>query len=314
MLNLEVTARLAPGFGMMFIAGAALAQDYPIKPLRIVTASAGGGTDFMARMVAQGLSGLGQAVVVDNRVSGAIQGEIVAQAVPDGYTLLVSSGNLWIAGFMQKVPYDFYPITLAATSPYVLVVHPQVAAKSVKELIALAKARPGELNYVSLAAGTSNHLAGELFKALAGVNIVRVTYKSAATGTTELIGGQVQLMFTSVTSVAPHVKSGRLRALAVTGAQPTVLFPGLPTVGASLPGYETAATYGVFAQAKTPVAIIRRLNQTIVTHLKTPESRERLFNAGAEPVGDTPEQFAAMIKTDMARWEKVIKAAGIRAD
>ncbi len=295
------------------------AQTWPTKPVRIVTAAAGGGTDFMARMVAQALStALGHPAIVDNRVSGVVQGEIIAQAVPDGYTLLVSSGNLWIAGFMQRVPYDavkdFKPITLAATSPYLLVVNPQVAAKTVKELVALAKARPGEFNYVSLSAGSSNHLAGELFKSLAGVNIVRVAYKSISVGTSDLLSGQVQTMFTSITAGAPHIKTGRLRALGVTSAQPTALFPGLPPVGATVPGYETAAVYGVLARSGVPSAVVTKVHQAVANYFKSAEAHERLFNAGTEPLANTPEQFASMIKVDMVRWEKVIREAGIRAE
>jgi tripartite-type tricarboxylate transporter receptor subunit TctC len=313
-----IVYKLMVGAGAL-MAATAVAQTWPARPVRIVTAAPGGGTDFMARMVAQALSAaLGQAAIVDNRVSGVIQGEIVAQAVPDGYTLLVSSGNLWISGFMQKVPYDavkdFKPITLAATSPYLLVVNPQVAAKSVRELIALAKARPGELNYVSLSAGSSNHLAGELFKSLAGVNVVRVAYKSIGVGTSDLLSGQVQLMFTSITAASAHIKTGRLRALGVTSAQPTTLFPGLPPVAATVPGYETAAVYGVFARSGVPSAIITKVNQAVAGYFKSAEARERLVNAGAEAVANTPEQFAAMIKVDMARWEKVIREAGIKAE
>lgn len=300
-------------------ASAAAPSAYPSRPLRIVSGAAGGGTDFVARVVADGLSAtLGQAVVVDNRASGVLQGALVATAAPDGYTLLVSSGNLWIAKFMEKVPYDavkdFQPITQAAISPYVMVVYPGVAAKTVGELVALAKAKPGELNYASLGVGSSNHLAAELFKSLAGVNLVRISYKSAAASTIDLVSGQVQVSFLSVTSAGANVKSGRLRALAVTSAQPSALFPGLPTVGATVKGYENAAVTGVFAPAKTSPAIIARVRQAIVNYLNTPAVREKLFVAGVEPVGDTPEQFAAMIKADMARWQNVIQDAGIRAE
>ena len=300
-------------------AGGASGQNYPNKPIRIVTGAAGGAADFVTRTVAQGISGaLGQPTVVDNRASGVIEGDAVAKAAPDGYTLLVTSGNLWISGFLQTAPYDvekdLVPITQVAASPSILVVHPQLPVKSVRELIALAKARPGELNYVSLAAGSTNHLAGELFKALTGVSVVRVSYKSATVATTDLIGGQVQMMFNAVQTAAPHIKSGRLRALAVTSAQPSALFPDLPTMAATVPGYESAAIYGAFAPAKTPAAIVSLLNRTIVDYLKTPAAKERLFNAAVEVVGSTPEQFAAVMKSDMAKWGKVIRDAGIQAN
>jgi tripartite-type tricarboxylate transporter receptor subunit TctC len=299
--------------------GVASGQSYPNKPIRIVTGAAGGAADFVTRTVAQGISGaLGQPTVVENKPSGVIEGDTVAKSAPDGYTLLVTSGNLWISGFLQTAPYDvikdFVPITQVATSPSILVVHPQLPVKSVKGLIDLAKARPGELNYVSLSAGSTNHLAGELFKALTGVNVVRVAYKSAAVATTDLIGGQVQMMFNAVQTAAPHIKSGKLRALAVTSAQPSALFPDLPSMAATVPGYESAAIYGAFAPAKTPAAIVGQLQRTIVEYLRTPQAKERLFNGGVEAVGNTPEQFTAMMKADMAKWGKVIRDAGIQAN
>jgi len=295
------------------------AQTYPTKPIKFVTGAAGGGNDFVTRTVAQGVaSALGQPTVVDNRSSGVIEGDTVAKSAPDGYTLLMSSANLWIAGLLQATPYDairdFVPVTQVATSPSILVVHPQLPVSSVKDLIAIAKARPGELNYVSLAAGSTNHLAGELFKALTGVNVVRVAYKSATVATTDLIGGQVQMMFNSVQTSAPHIKSGKLRALAVTSAQPSALFPELPTLASTVPGYESAAIYGVLAPAKTPPAIVNALQRAIVDHLRTPATKERLFNAGVEVVAGTPDQFAAMIKTDIAKWGKLFRDAGIKAD
>jgi len=296
------------------------AQDYPTKPVRIVTGSVGGGNDQIARQIAQGVSGpLGQPVIVENRPSGVIPGDMVAKASPDGYTLLVTSAILWIGPLMQKSPYDpvkdFAPITLLATTPNVLVVHPSLPAKSVGELIAAAKAKQGALNYASAGAGGSTHLAAELFKSMAGVDIVKISYRGAGPAIVDLLGGQVHLMFATAGSVTPHIKSGKVRALAVTSAQPSVLVPGLPTIAASgVPGYVSASPYGMFATAGTPGAIIRRLNKEVVGVISTPEIRERFLNLGVEVVGSSPEQLASTVKSEMARMGKVIKDAGIRLE
>jgi tripartite-type tricarboxylate transporter receptor subunit TctC len=304
--------------GMMVLgAGIVFGQKYPNKPIRIVASAAGGSGDFAARLIAQGLSGaLSQQVVVDNR-GGVIPGEIVSKAPPDGYTLLIDAASFWIGPLLQETPYDpvkdFAPVTLTDSAPNVLVVNPSLPVKSVKELIALAKARPGELNYGSSSTGSTPHLAAELFNMMAGVKIVRVPFKGSGPAVISLLGGQVQLMFATAGSVAPHVKSGRLRALAVASLQPSALAPGLPTIAASgVPGYEAVAFEGMFAPAKTPVAIIDRLNQEIVRVLNRAEVKERFFNAGVETVGSTPEEFAAAIKSNVAKWGKLIKDAGIR--
>ena len=243
----------------------------------------------------------------------------MSRASPDGYTLLVYSGTLWIQPLLEKTPYDvardFAPITLLTSAPNLVVVHPSLPVRSIKELIALAKARPGELNYGSSASGSSTHVAAELFKAMADVNIVRVPYKAAGQAINDLIGGQVQLMFGVVGSVAPHVKSGRLRALAVTTAQPTALVPGMPTVAASgLPGYESRSMIAMFAPAETPAPIVNRLNQEIVRVLNTTEVKEKLFKIGVEAVGSSPYELAAAMKSETARLDKVIKNAGIRSE
>ncbi len=309
--------------GLMFpVAGAVHGQDFPKKPIRIVTAEVGSTNDFVARLIAQGLSaGLGQQMVVENRggASGIIAAQTVAQAPPDGYTLLFYTSTLWIGPLLQNVSWDpvrdFSPITLAATSPNILVVHPSLPVKSVEELIVLAKARPGELNYSSSSTGASTHLAAELFKAMAGVNIVRINYKGGGSALNALIAGQVQVMFPSAGLVTPHVKSGRLRALAVTTAQPSALAPGLPTMAASgLPGYESGSIYGIFAPAGILATLINRLNQEIVRALNRTEVKEKFFNVGVEIVGSSPEEFAATIKSDMARMGKLIKDAGIRVE
>lgn len=314
------TARIVLAGIMAMSAGTACGQNYPNKPVRIVTAGVGGSPDFVSRVIAQGISGpLGQQVYVENRSSGLIPAETVSRAPPDGYTLLVTSNSMWILTLMQAAPFDpatdFAPVTLACMAPSILVVHPSVPAKSVKALIALAKARPGELNYASSVTGTASHLAGELFKLMAGVNIVRVPYKGAGLATRDLISGQVHLSFFTATSVTPHVKSGRLRALAVTSATPFELFPNLPTIAsAGLPGYEVTSMYAVFAPPKTPESIITRLNREIVQFLKTPAAKSRLVNAGSEVVANLPEQLEAAMKSDMARMRKLITQAGIRAD
>ena len=321
MLLWRFAVRIFSASAIVLTASVACGQGYPSKPIRIVTAEPGGGSDFAARLIAQGLTGsLGQQVVVDNRGgSVVIAAGIVAKAPPDGYTVLLYSGTFWMVPLLQKVPYDpvkdFAPITLAVSSPVILVVNPSVAAGSVKELIALAKAGPGELNYGSAGPGSPAQMAAELFKAMAGINIVAVPYKGGGPAITALIGVQVQLMFPSAGSVISHVKSGRLRALAVTSAQPSALLPGLPTVAASgLPDYETATLFGMFAPAATPAALINQLNHEIVRVLNRAEVKERLFNANVEVVGNSPKQFAVAMKSEMTKWSKVIKDAGIRAE
>lgn len=298
---------------------AVCAQNYPTRSIRIICAEPGASNDFLARIIAREISEpLGQQVIVDNRASALID-EAVARSAPDGYTLLITTGGVWTTPFLRKTAYDpvkdLTPITLAVTTPNVLVVHPSMTVNSVRELIALAKARPGELNYASGTAGSASHLAGELFVYMAGIKIMHVPYKGAGPAVTALVGGQVQMMVATSTSVAPHIKSGKLKALAVGSAKPSEMFPTLPTISASgVPGYEAAAILGVFAPAATPVAIINRLNQVIVSAMKRPETKDRLFGGGMEIVGSSPEQSVVMIKADMERIGKLIKDVGIRSD
>ena len=305
---------------MVLGAGVVSGQDYPNRPIRILTQPPGGGTDFASRLIAPGLAaGLNQQVIVDNR-AGVIAIETAAKAPADGYTLLLYSNGMWLLPFLRdNVPWDperdFSPITLATRSPNILVVHPSLPVKSVKELIALAKARPAELNYSSAGASSMNHLAAELFKAMAGADMVHVPYKGGGPALGAAVGGEVSVLFAAASPASPHVKSGRLRALAVTSAAPSALFPGLPTVAASgLPGYEATLILGIFAPAKSSAAIINRLNREIVRVLDLPDVKERFLNAGVEAVGSSPGELAAAIKADMARWGKVIKDAGIKAD
>ncbi len=294
------------------------AQEFPSKPIRIMTADAGGGADFAARTIAQGItSPLGQPVIVDNR--GIISAELVGKAPGDGYTLVLFASPLWLGPLMQKANYDpvhdFAPVTLVASSPLILTVHPTIAAGSVKELIALARGKPGALNYASASAGGATHLAAELFKAMANADIVRVNYKGAAPALNALVGGEVQLMFANALSVTPHVKTGRLKALAITSAQPSALAPGMPTVAAGgLQGYETVEIFGVLAPAATPAAVVGRLNKEMVQVLSTAESRDRFLSLGSEVIASTPAQFSARLHAEMDKWGKLIKQAGIRVD
>jgi tripartite-type tricarboxylate transporter receptor subunit TctC len=305
---------------LLSVIGNASAQAYPTKPVRIVVTGVGSGGDFAARLIAQGVTAtLGQALIVDNRGSGNLPAEIVAKAAPDGYTLCLSAAPLWITPFLRKTAYDplrdFAPVTLAISSPNILVVHPALPVKSVRDLIALIRAKPGALNYATSGIGASSFLAAELFKSMLRADMVRVNYKSGGLALTELISGQVQLMFANAGSVATHLQSGRLKALAVTSAKPSALMPGLPTIAAGgLPGYELVSVQGIFAPAGTPEAVITRLNREFIPFLRRADTREKFFAAGVEAIGGTPEELAATLKSEMARLGKVIQATGIVLD
>ena len=306
--------------GVSVLAGGAVsAQDYPNKPVRIVTSLPGGGNDLKARLIAPGISGpLGQPVIIDNRAA-LLSIEAVSKAPPDGYTLLIQGGTVWIFPLLAQTSFDavrdFSPITLITGDASLVVVHPSLPVKSIKDLIALAKAKPGELNYASGPAATSSHLQTELFKSMAGVNILRVPYKSTGPALTGLIAGEVQVLIEGIAQLKPLVKVGKLRALAVTTAAPSAQLPDLPTVSASgVPGFEAIQLNGMWAPAKTPEPIIRRLNQEVVRVLSQPDIKEKLFNAGSEPGGGSPEELAAKIQADIKRWSKVIKEANIKVD
>jgi len=309
----SMTACIAGGIGQ------ALAQTYPDKPLRIVTAAPGGGIDFTARLLAQGLTErLKQQVIVDNRGGTNIAPLTVAKGNPDGYTLLVHNNTVWISPLLDNVPYDpdkeLAPITLTSRSPNILVVHPSLGVNTVKELIARAKAAPGEINYASGPVGASNHLAAEVFKAMAGVDLTRIGYKGGGPALLDVLAGQVKVMFATTGSVAGHIKSGKLKALAVTSAEASPLVPGLPTIAASgVAGYSSEAIYGLWAPSKTPAAILARLHHESLRVLQAPEMKERFLASGVETVGSTPEQFAAVIKAETTRLAQVIKSAGLRA-
>jgi len=297
------------------------AAQWPTKPIRLLSPGQGGGSDIAARLIAQGLTArLGQQVIVDNRVGGVIIAGITTRAQPDGYTLLLSAGTLWVLPLMQEKPAydpikDFTRITLVGSSPMVLVVHPSVPAKSVQELITLAKAKPGELNFATGPVGATPHLAAELFKSMAGIDIVHIAYKSVGLAVTDLIGGRVQLMFPNAGAAMPHIQAGRLKGLASGSARPSALAPGLPTLAESgLPGYEAVATYGMFAPAKTPAALVKRLNEETVRVLGTAEVKERLLSTNIEAIGSSPDGLLDQMNSDRARLGKVIKAAHIRVD
>jgi tripartite-type tricarboxylate transporter receptor subunit TctC len=315
---------LAGVFAMAFASAIGYAQSYPSKAVRmIVPFPPGGGTDYTARLIGQKLSELwGQPVVIENRpgASTIIGSEIVVKSPPDGYTLLMGSVNHTInPSLIAKLPYDtikdFAPITVCVTAAYVLVTHPSLPVRSVKDLIALAKARPGEINYSSSGSSGPQHLAGELFKMMAKVDITHVPYKGGGPAVVALVGGHVQLQFSTPVSALPHVKTGKLRALAVTGLKRSDAVPGLPTVSeAALPGYEAVTWWGLLAPARIPRDIVHKVHNDVVKVLQAPDTREKLAREGVSPAGTTPEQFAAMIDKEIVTLGKVVKAANVKLD
>lgn len=309
---------------MLLVAQAVAAQSYPNRPIRLVIPyPPGGPTDFVGRIVGHKISqSLGQQVVVDNRPGAAtvIATELVARAAPDGYTLLFGTGGgTFLAPLMlAKVPYDphkdFDPVSMLVQSPQVLVVHPAVAANSVKELIALAKTKPGAFNFASVGTGTSPHLGGELFQSLAGIKIQHIPYKGTAPAMTDLISGQVHIMFTSMPTVLAHVKGGRLKLLGTGGTKRSAAIPDTPVIADTLPGFELITWYGIFVPARTPGAVINRLNVEIVKALADPESRDRMSAQGLEPNPMTPDELRRYTQQDSSRWARLIKAAGIKSE
>jgi len=302
-------------------AGAACGQEYPNRAIRIITAAAGGGSDFIARVIAQGISGpLGQQIIIDNRGTGVLAGEAASRAPADGYTLTVQGGAFWIAPLLRKTPYDpvrdFAPISLIVREVNILAVNPSLPVQSVQELIAYAKANPGKLNYSSPGIGSTTHLASELLKSMAGINIVHVPYQGNQPAITAMMAGEVQMAIFDAGLIAPHAKTGKLRALAVTSAEPSALTPGLPTMAASgLPGYESIGMTGIFAAGdKTPKAIIVRLNQEILRFLGKPEIKEQFLKSGVEMVGSSPEQFAGAVRLDIIKMGKLIKDIDLRVE
>ena len=307
---------------LLALAAQASAQSFPTKPVRlIVPIAAGGGLDTIARAIGQKLAeNLGQAIVVDNRggASGTIAAESAKYAAPDGYTILMTSATLAIRPLLYKVPYDlardFAPITQLTSQSHLLMANNSLPAKSVSELVALAKASPGKLNYGSVGNGSQIHLMTELFRTMTGTQMVHVPYKGITNAFPDLITGSIQIMFGSIASGQGHVRAQRVRALAISGPRRSKVFPELPTISESVPGYVVTQWYGLLAPAGTPRDVIDILNREVNKTLQQPEVAARMAAEGSEPVGSTPQQLAAHIKTEHARWAKVIQDAGIKGE
>jgi tripartite-type tricarboxylate transporter receptor subunit TctC len=300
-------------------------QSYPVKPVRLICPSVPGGTtDLVARLVAQKLTeDWKQQVIVDNRggAGGMIGTEAAARSAPDGYTLVLGTmSNLAVnPAFSRHVPYDpvkdFAPVSNVVTAPQLLVVHPSLPVKSVKDLIALAKAKRGQLSYSSSGVGSTPHIAFELFKLTAGIDVLGIQYKASGPAIIDLIGGQVQMMITGILALTPHVRSGKVRPLAITSLKRSAAMPDLPTMAESgVPGFDVQVWFGILMPAGAPKTAITAVNERITKMLGQPDVRQRLIDQGADPVGGTPEQFAALIKTDLARWIHVVKATGVAAE
>jgi len=313
------------GLTLVALAPLAAAQAYPDKPIRVlIPVPAGGTPDVLARTVTPGMAELlGQPLVIDNRggAGGRIAAELVARAAPDGYTLFLSSpGALTIVPHVSKnVPYDthkdFAPIGLVSTGPFLLLVHPSVPVKSVKELITLARSEPGKLNYSSAGNGTANHLAMEQFKSVTGVNFTHVPYKGAPQAVTDLLGGRVSVTMNSIPPILAHIKAGRLQPLAVASGKRSPLLPGVPTMSeAGVPDYTSGSWLGLLAPAGTPPRIVARLSEVMVKTVNAPESRSRIEALGAEPVASSPKAFAALLRRESDLNAKIIKAAGVKVD
>jgi tripartite-type tricarboxylate transporter receptor subunit TctC len=305
--------------------GAALAQSFPQKPVKLIVGfPPGGGVDIIARSISQGLGDrLGQPIVVENRpgAGGNIAAEQVAHSPADGHTLLVGAvSSLAISASLYKAPRydvlkDLTPVAVVASVPNVLVVHPSVKASNVKEFISYVKANPGKVNFGSAGNGTTVHFAGELFKSMANLDMVHVPYKGAAPAMADLLGGQVQVMFDFLSAAAPQIKSGKLRALGVTSAKRSPLLPNVPTIAeAGLPGYEVLGSFGVMAPAGTPADVVNRLNREIAAVVNTPEVKERLASYAATPEQQTPEEFAQVLKAEVAKWAKIVDATGVKLE
>ena len=314
-----LTIALAGAFGV------AHAQNWPTKPIRfIVPFTPGGGNDTIARLIGQKLTGvLGQQVIIDNRpgAGGTIGAEAAARSPADGYTMFLAgvATHGINPNLRKKLPYDpvkdFEPVSLIAQAPLLVVVHPSLPVRNVRDLIALAKSKPGQITYASNGAGGSSHMAVELFQAMTGTKMLHIPYKGLSPALTELVSGQVQMMFSSAVAMLPQVKSGRLRMIAMTGAKRSPAIPDVPTVAESgVPGYETGSWYGVVAPAGTSKPIVNRLAKEIAAIAKSPEVSERLVDDAAIPVGNTPEEFASFIRRELTRWAKVVAQGNIRLE
>jgi tripartite-type tricarboxylate transporter receptor subunit TctC len=303
-----------------FVAAVACAQPYPAKPITVIVPSqAGGGADIIARVIGQKLTeAWGQQIVVDNRI-GVIGAEFAAKAPPDGHTLMFTTSALTVReSLYRKLPYstlrDFQPVTQVLSQSNVLVVHPSVPVKTIKELIALARAKPGELNYGSGGSGTSNHLACALLQLLAHIDVVHIPYKGVPAALNDLIGGHVHYLISSPVSSLPHVKQNRLRLIAVTTPRRSPALPDVPTIAETLPGYEFTGWMGLLAPVKVPRALVDKLNREIVRIVHLPEVKQKFEVDAADPVGSTPEEFTEHLKVELARWTKVVNAAGIHVE
>jgi len=308
---------------LLLAAGACCAQAYPVKPIRFIVGFPPGGTnDILARALAPKMSEyLGQPVVIENRpgASTAIATELAARSAPDGYTILLNAAGHATNPALMKLPFDpvkdFAFITLVAESQNLLVLHPSVPATTVKELIAVSKKRPGVINYGSSGMGTTPHLSAQLFQYMTGVKWVHIPYKGSAIGLTATLAGEISLYFANIPAVFHHVQAGKLRPIALSGTKRTAAVPGIPTVAESgLPGFEVTSWFGIAAPARTPRPVVERLNAEIVRALGTPDLRERMVATGADPVGNTPEQYTSFVQNEIAKWGKVIKAAGIKGE
>ncbi len=324
MMNRLSSPTVVVGCALCAATPAALGQAYPTKPVRMIAASSpGSAVDIVARIVAQKLGEqLGQQVVVDNRAGagGNLGAELAAKAAPDGYTLFMGTPAHAInTGLYRKLNYDlirdFSPVTQVTSGQYVVVVHPSLPVKSIRELIALARGKPGQLNYASAGSGNATHLAGELFASATRIKLVHVPYKGSGPAVTDLVGGQVQLMFANLVAALPQVKTGRIRALAVTGQTRAAAAPELPTViEAGVPGYVVTSWFGVLVPAATPRELIMKLNAELARTMSAPDVRDRLAADGAEPTTGTPEQFGVFLRAEITQWTKVVKEAGIVAE
>jgi tripartite-type tricarboxylate transporter receptor subunit TctC len=307
--------RALQGALLLLVAASAAAQGFPTKPVRIVVPfPPGGGADTLARIMAPKLTETwGQQIIIENKpgASGHIGADFVAQSSPDGYTLVMAS----TAALTGKNVAQFAPVSLVSASAYVVTAHPDVGAANIRELIALARASPGRLTYASSGTGAASHLAGELFKAMAGVDLLHVPYKGTGQAATDLIAGQVNLMFAPAQTVMAYVRAGRLKALAVTSTRRTETLPDLPTVAESgVPGYEAVGWFGLLAPAATPTAIVAKLSADVKRVLAEPGVRRKMLELGSDPAGDSPEEFARFIRADQAKWSKLMKERGIAAE
>ena len=320
----KVVCMVCAGLGVLVLlagGGAAQPSGFPSKPVTVIVPAPPGGTaDISMRIIAHKLNeNLGQQIVVDNRpgAGGIIASQLALKATPDGYTVLMNYTSHAInPSLYKKLPYDtakdFTPVTLLGITPLVLVVHPSVPAKTVAEFIAYAKANPGKLNYGSAAIGGASHLGGELLKIRAGIDIVHVPYKGGAAAAADLMSGQIQMLMDSLLPLQPHIKAGKMRPLGVTSVKRTEISPDLPSIAETLPGFESSAWFGIVVPAATPRDVVNKLNAEFVKVLRTPETREKLTQQGFEKVGNTPDEYAAFLKSETSKWSDVVRIAGVK--